>query len=379
MRPVLLPGRRRHDIARTMTTPPPRAASSRTRSFGETPTGEAVIAIELENGRGITARILTLGATLQSLGLPDRNGRVADVVLGFDEGGRYATEGHYLGSTIGRYANRIAGGLFMLDGVEHRLPVNDGAHHLHGGPDGFHRRLWAVEELGEGEAAFVRLSLISLDGDAGYPGTLRAEAIYALSAEGLSITYRATTDSPTVVGMTNHAYFNLAGAGGDENALGHKLKIAADAYLPVAPGAIPTGERRAVAGSAFDFREGALVRTRIREASSEEQLLLGRGYDHNFILHDNDGSLRHVATLEHPGSGRVMELHSTAPGVQFYSGNFLDGTMTGKGGRAYRQSDGLCLEPQSFPDTPNRPDFPSARLDPGAVYEHRILWRCRVA
>lgn len=350
----------------------PQPAKASLRPFGETPGGEAVTAIELNNGCGIRARILTLGATLQSLWLPDREGRVADVVLGFDEGGRYATEGHYLGSTIGRYANRITGGRFTLDGVEHRLPINDGAHHLHGGPDGFHRRLWTVEELGE---AFVRLSLVSHDGDAGYPGTLRAEATYALSADGLAITYRATTDKPTVVGMTNHAYFNLAGAGESETVLGHTLAIAADAYLPVAPGAIPSGERRLVAGGAFDFRQGALVGARIREAGAEEQLLLGRGYDHNFILRDADGRLRHAATLEHSGSGRVMELHSTAPGVQFYTGNFLDGTMTGKGGRAYRQSDGLCLEPQPFPDTPNRPDFPSARLDPGEVYEHRILWR----
>jgi aldose 1-epimerase len=369
-----------------MTTPPPAPTSPSSQParatlspFGAIPSGEAVGAIELDNGGGIRARILTLGATLQSLWLPDRDGRMADVVLGFDEGGRYASEGHYLGSTIGRYANRIAGGRFTLDGVEHRLPVNDGAHHLHGGPEGFHRRLWTVEELGEGETAFVRLSLVSLDGDAGYPGTLRAEATYALSADGLAITYRATSDRPTVVGMTNHAYFNLAGAGGDETVLGHRLTIAADAYLPVAPGAIPTGDHRAVAGGAFDFREGALVGARIRAAGAEEQLLLGRGYDHNFIVRGADGGLRHAATLEHPGSGRVMELHSTAPGVQFYTGNFLDGTMTGKGGRAYRQSDGLCLEPQSFPDTPNRPDFPSARLDPGEVYEHRIVWRFRTA
>lgn len=359
--------------------PVPWPATARLHPFGATPSGEAVGAIELDNGQGIRARILTLGATLQSLGLPDRDGCVADVVLGFDEGGRYASEGHYLGSTIGRYANRIAGGRFTLDGVEHRLPMNDGAHHLHGGPDGFHRRMWTVEEIGGGEAAFVRLSLVSVDGDSGYPGTLRAEAIYSLSADGLALTYRATTDRPTVVGMTNHSYFNLAGAGEDETVLGHKLTIAADRYLPVAPGVIPTGERRLVAGSAFDFRESAMVGARIREAGAEEQLLLGRGYDHNFILRGADGSLRHAATLEHPGSGRVLELHSTAPGVQFYSGNFLDGTMTGKGGRAYRQSDGLCLEPQPFPDTPNRPDFPSARLDPGEVYEHRILWRFRTA
>ena len=202
------------------------------------------MAIELQGGHGISARVLTLGATLQSLWLPDREGRIADVVLGFDDGGRYATEGHYLGSTIGRYANRIAGGRFTLDGVEHRLPANDGAHHLHGGPEGFHRRMWTVEEIGEGEVAFVRLSLVSLDGDAGYPGTLRAEATYALSADGLAITYRATTDAPTVVGMTNHAYFNLAGAGGDETVLGHRLTIAADGWLPVAPGAIP--DRRAL-------------------------------------------------------------------------------------------------------------------------------------
>jgi aldose 1-epimerase len=369
----------RRDIDRAMTeSSAPAVALTRIVPFGTMPDGALIEAIEMDDGRGVRARIVTVGAALQSLECPDREGRSADVVLGFDEGGRYALEGHYLGATVGRYANRIGGGRFLLDGQEVRLPLNDGAHHLHGGPEGWHRRLWRIEEIGGGEEAFVRLSLESPDGDGGYPGHVRAEALYALSAErGLAISYRATTDKPTVIGITNHAYFNLAGAGGDETVLGHRLTIAADDYLPVEPGAIPTGERRTVAGGAFDFREPAVIGSRIRAA--EPQLLLGRGYDHNFVLRDPAGELRRAARVEHPGSGRVLELLTTAPGLQFYTGNFLDGTMAGKGGRAYRQSDGFCLEPQPFPDTPNRPDFPSARLDPGAVYEHRMVWRLSIA
>jgi aldose 1-epimerase len=365
-------------------SPAASAALARIVPFGRMPDGTPIQAVELDDGRGggrgVRARIVTVGAALQSLECPDREGRSADIVLGFDEGGRYAVEGHYLGATVGRYANRIGGGSFLLDGQEHRLPLNDGAHHLHGGPEGWHRRLWRIEEIGGGAEAFVCLSLESADGDGGYPGHVRAEALYTLSAEGgLAISYRATTDKPTVIGITNHAYFNLAGAGGDETVLGHRLMIAADAYLPVEPGSIPTGERRAVAGGAFDFREPAVIGARIRATGAEPQLLLGRGYDHNFVLRGSAGYLRPAARVEHPGSGRVLELSTTAPGLQFYTGNFLDGTMAGKSGRAYRQSDGFCLEPQPFPDTPNRPDFPSARLDPGELYEHRMVWRFSAA
>lgn len=334
-----------------------------------------VEAVELADGRGMSARIVTLGATLQALVLPDGNMRFADVILGFDDGISYDTDDHFFGSTIGRYANRIAMGRFALDGRDYRLAANNGAHHLHGGVDGFHRRLWRIVGCGGGEEAWCRLALDSPDGDQGYPGALQVEARYALSAGGLSVTYSAMTDRPTVVGITNHAYFNLAGAGGPDNGLNHELTIAADAYLPTDAGSIPTGERRAVAGGAFDFRTPHPIGARLREAAAEPQLALGLGYDHNFVLRGAAGELRHAATLADPASGRALRLFTDAPGLQFYSGNHLRGTAIGKGGRAYRQSDGICLEPQPFPDSPNRPDFPSVRLEPGQTYRHRIAWR----
>jgi aldose 1-epimerase len=354
----------------------PPTAAARIVPFGRLPDGTSIEAAELSDGAGTRARIVTVGASLQALEWADRSGHVADVVLGYDEGDRYACESHYLGSTVGRFANRIADGHFHLDGRAHQLPLNDGAHHLHGGPGGWHDRLWAIEEVGAGRGAFVRLSFDSPDGDGGYPGHVGAELTYALTAgEGLSISYRATTDAPTIINLTSHAYFNLAGVDAAEDVLGHRLMVSADAYLPVGPGHIPTGERRAVAGGAFDFREPTSIGTGIRRAGAEPQLGLGRGYDHNFVLRDADGMLRHAARLEHPGSGRAMDLFTTAPGLQVYTGNFLDGQLVGKGGRAYRQSDGICLEPQTFPDAPNRPDFPSARLNPGEVYEQRMVWR----
>ncbi|WBO21893.1 aldose epimerase family protein [Sphingomonas abietis] len=350
--------------------------------FGERSDGGTIEAVELADMAGTRARILTMGASLQALEIPDRDGRIDDVVLGFDDGRIYESDPHYFGSTIGRYANRIASGRFTLDERDYVLATNDGAHHLHGGADGFHRKSWRIAGSGGGDTAWCRMVLDSPDGDQGYPGALQIEVLYMLSPGQLAITYSATTDRPTVVGITNHAYFNLAGAGGAENALGHVLTIAADAYLPTDEGSIPTGERRPVAGSPFDFRTPAEVGRRIRDARDEPQLAFALGYDHNFVLRDGDTAMaapRHAATLHHPGSGRTLDLFTDAPGLQFYTGNHLRGTAIGKGGRAYRQSDGLCLEPQPFPDSPNRPDFPSVRLDPGEVYRHRIAWRFAAA
>lgn len=321
-------------------------------------------AIELTAG-ALSARVLPLGATLQSLSVPDRAGTSADIVLGFDDVQSYRDRASWFGVTVGRYANRIAGGRFTLDGRDYALETNNAPNHLHGGSDGFDQRLWEVADVGSDDvAAWVRLTLTSPDGDAGYPGTLHASATYTLTANALTIDYAATSDAPTIVNLTNHAFFDLSGTG---NALSHRLTIEADAYLPVDATSIPTGERRNVAGTPFDFRDAHAIGERVRDGR-DEQIAIARGYDHNYIVRGDAGVLRPAAVLADPGSGRVMTLSITAPGLQLYSGNFLGGAEPGKSGRLYRQGDAVCLEPQAFPDTPNRPDFPSARLDPGETW-----------
>lgn len=337
--------------------------NARRVAFG-TLDGAPAEAIELSAG-ALSARILPFGATLQSLCVPDRDGAVADVVLGFDDVQSYRDRPSWFGVTVGRYANRIAGGRFSLDGRTYALETNNAPNHLHGGSDGFDQRSWDVAEVGhDADAAWVRLTLVSPDGDAGYPGTLRADATYRLSADALTIDYAATSDAPTIVNLTNHAFFDLSGQG---EALRHVLTIEADAYLPVDATSIPTGERRAVAGTPFDFRRPRAIGDRVRDGR-DDQIAIGRGYDHNFIVRGDAGTLRPAAVLADPPSGRVMTLSITAPGLQLYSGNFLGGAEPGKSGRLYRQGDAVCLEPQAFPDTPNRPDFPSARLDPGTTW-----------
>lgn len=327
--------------------------------------GAPAEAIDLSAGP-LSARILPLGATLQSLRVPDRDGVVADVVLGFDDVQSYRDRPSWFGVTVGRYANRIARGQFVLDGKTYALETNNAPNHLHGGSDGFDQRLWEVAEVGQDDAAaWVRLTLTSPDGDAGYPGTVHASATYTLTAEALTIAYAATSDAPTVVNLTNHAFFDLGGRG---EALRHLLTIAADRFLPVDATSIPTGERRAVAGTPFDFRTPHAISERVRDGR-DDQIAIGRGYDHNFIVRGEAGVLRPAAVLTDPASGREMALSVTAPGVQLYSGNFLGGAEPGKGGRLYRQGDAVCLEPQAWPDTPNRSDFPPARLDPGQRWE----------
>lgn len=339
------------------------------RPFGTLESGEAVHAITLLDSRGHEATVLTLGATLQALWVPDARGNRADVVLGHDEPAAYLEGRHYFGATVGRHANRIAQGRFRLDGRHYQVERNDGNNHLHGGgATAFHRRLWQIEDAGNGS---VRLALRSEAGEGGYPGRLDVTARYALDAEGgLAIEYGATTDAPTVVNLTSHSYFNLAGGG---DVMAHNLALAASRYAPVDAQLIPLGELADVTGTPFDFRTGAAVGSRIREPHA--QLRLGRGYDHHFVVDGQPGTLRRAARLEDPRSGRILELHITAPGVQFYSGNFLDGTTPGKGGLACRQGDGLCLEPQGFPDAPNQPSFPSTRLMPGETYASAMLLR----
>lgn len=344
--------------------------------FGRLPDGRPVEAITLANRHGMSATVLTYGATLQSVRVPDREGVFADVTLGHATLEPYLEQPQFFGSTVGRVANRIAGGRFMLDGQEYRVPVNDGPNALHGGPCGFDKALWDVAELRSDPEPLVRLSLVSPDGDQGFPGTLNVTATYTLRDDGaLRIEYRATTDRPTVVNLTNHAYWNLAGEGSAGGAMDHMLTIPADHFLPTCASAIPTGQFAPVDGTPFEFRTPAVIGTRVRN-SADAQIVIGRGYDHNWVVaRTRSKTPQLLARLEHRSSGRVLEVLSTEPGVQFYSGNFLDGSSIGKSGQCYRMGDGIALEPQMFPDTPNHPEFGSIRLDPGEEYRHELAYR----
>lgn len=347
--------------------------------FGTLPDGRSVERIRLCGGDGFEVALLTYGATIQALRVPDRHGHVADIVLGHDDLAPYLAHRRYFGATVGRYANRISAGAFTLDGSLVRIPTNDGVNALHGGPDGFDRRLWTVEAVEDGSSPSVTLGLVSPHGDQGFPGTLQVRATFSLSGPGeLSIAFLATTDRATIVNLTHHGYFNLAGVEAGADVLDHVLTIHADDYLPVDAGAIPLDGPASVDGTPFDFCTPQPIGARIREA--HEQLRLGHGYDHTYCLPGGHAAgPRLAARVEHPASGRVMELLTDQPGMQFYSGNFLDGTAQGKFGRLHRQSDAFCLEPQAWPDTPNRPDFPSARLDPGQTYRHVSRYRFSAA
>jgi aldose 1-epimerase len=351
------------------------AAEARREAFGALADGTAVESVVLTNGQGVSARVITLGATLQSLVTPDRAGRGDEITLGYDTAAEYLAKPAFFGASVGRYANRIRGGRFSLDGRSYALPTNDGQNHLHGGPAGFDKRLWSIVSVSSGPEAQVTLRYRSADGEAGYPGTLEATVTYALNERNeLRIAYGATTDKPTVVNLTNHALFNLAGARAATDVMDQRLTLHAARYTPVDATLIPTGELRPVAGGPFDFRKAMPIGARIREMS-DDQIRIGRGYDHNFVIDGPAGTLRPAVRMEDPSSGRVMEISVTAPGVQVYSGNFLDGTTAGRGGRAYRQGDGLALEPQVFPDAPNQAGFPTARLDPGQTYANVFVLR----
>ena len=354
-------------------------ADAKRVSFGELKDGRKIEAVELSNANGMSARVMTLGATLQALSALDKQGKSADVVLGYRTAAEYLAKPQYFGVTVGRYANRIAKGKFALDGKTYTLALNDGPNHLHGGTKGFDKVVWQIDSTKSGSPASVVMSYTSPDGEEGFPGTLKVTATYSLSDKNeLSIDYRATTDKPTIVNITNHSYFNLAGEAGTADVLGQRLMLAAEAFTPVDSTLIPTGEKKSVAGTPFDFRKPTLIGARVRDGR-DEQMRYGRGYDHNFVVNGAAGTMRLAARVEDPSSGRVMELLTTAPGVQFYSGNFLDGTSVGKSGRIYRQGDALCLEPQVFPDAPNQKDFPSARLDPGKTYSNSMILRFTTA
>ncbi|MBL8267931.1 aldose epimerase family protein [Steroidobacter sp.] len=347
--------------------------------FGALADGRAVESVELANAHGMVVRILTLGGAIQQLLAPDRNGKLADVVLGYATAQQYLDQPQYFGSTVGRYANRIAGGEFTLDGKHYQLETNDGPNHLHGGSHGFDKVLWQIESVSSGSPSRAVLSYTSVDGEGGYPGTLQVTATYTLNDQNeLAIEYRATTDQPTLVNITNHSFFNLAGDATPSDVFAHRLTLFASHYTPVDETLIPTGERRPVAGTAFDFRTPHAIGERIRDGN-DAQLRIGRGYDHNYIVDGEPGQLRPVARVEESQSGRVLELFSTAPGVQFYSGNFLNATSVGKSRRVYRQGDGFCLEPQAFPDSPNRSEFGNARLNPGQTYLNCLLLRFSAA
>ena len=344
--------------------------------FGYLSDGAAIETVVLRGDHGFEVRLITYGAAIQSIFVPDRTGGLADIVLGRDDAAGYAAARRFLGATIGRYANRIANGTFELDGNRFQLALNDGgANALHGGVEGFDRKIWTITAIGEEPAPFVTLSCQSPDGEEGYPGTLHTSLTYQISGGmELSAVFSAVTDRPTVVNLTNHSFFNLAGVEGDSGILDHRVLIEADSYLPVSAAGIPLAGPVPVDRTPFDFRREHRVGARIGDA--DHQLQIRQGYDHCYCLPGGaTAEPRFAARVRDPVSGRVLELFTNQPGVQFYSGNFLNGTVTGKYGRVHRQYDALCLEPQVYPDTPNRPKFPSARLDPGQTYRHTILYR----
>jgi aldose 1-epimerase len=344
------------------------------RTFGVTPDGATIACYTLTNVHQLEADILSYGGTVLALRVPDRSGRLGDVVLGFQTLAPYLSDQPYVGALIGRYANRIAGGRFALNGVTYTLARNDGPNHLHGGPNGFHRQIWNAQERPSAAGPSLELTYLSRDGEEGYPGNLSVTVVYTLTDQNaLQIDYAATTDASTVVNLTNHTYFNLAGTG---EILEHELQLFASQFLPTDATGIPLGELRSVRGTPMDFTAPARIGARI--ADDDEQMRHGQGYDHTWVLDKEDGVLALAARLYEPSTGRVMEVATTQPGVQFYSGNKLDGSLIGKGGQRYVPHSGLCLETQHFPDSPNQPQFPSTVLRPGNGYHQTTTYRFTV-
>jgi aldose 1-epimerase len=345
-------------------------ASGQTRvtkeSFGKTSDGQNVDIYTLTNRRGAEVKITNYGGIITSLKVPDRNGKRDDIVLGFDNLDAYLKGHPYFGAIIGRYANRIAKGRFTLNGHQYALAVNNGENHLHGGIRGFDKVVWTATPLKVPNGAALRLTYLSKDGEEGYPGNLSVRVIYTLTnANELKVEYWATTDKDTVVNLTSHSYFNLAGQGNGD-ILNHQLLIKARRFTPTDAGSIPTGELKSVNGTPFDFTSSFRIGDRIND--DDQQLKFGNGYDHNFVLDGRMGTLRQAAVAYEPASGRSMEVWTTEPGIQFYTGNFLDGTLTGKDGKVYQQRYGFCLETQHFPDSPNKPLFPTTVLRKGQRY-----------
>lgn len=354
------------------------AADAKRAAFGKLADGTAIEAVTLSNSRGTSIRLMTLGATIQSVMLPDRTGRIDDVSPGFDTAAEYLAKPSYFGASIGRYANRIAAGKFTLDGKSFALAAQNNGQALHGGLKGFDKRVWRIDSVAGGAPAKVVMSYTSPDGEEGYPGTLRATVTYSLSdTNEFTVTYNATTDKPTIVNLTNHNFWNMAGLSAGRSIEGQILTLHASRYTPVSKVLIPTGKLADVAGSPFDFRKASVIGAKVRDAR-DPQIVIGRGIDHNYVVDGKAGSLRPAARMEDPVSGRVVELLVESPGVQVYTGNFMDGTVTGKN-RIYRMTDAIALEPQVFPDTPNQSAFGSARLDPGQTYRNSFVFRFSTA
>ena len=351
-----------------------RAASVARERFGVAPDGRPVDVFTLVNSRGIRMRVLTYGGIIQTLETPDRAGKLDDVVLGFDDLQGYVKSSPYFGAMVGRYGNRIARGRFTLDGQTYTLATNNGPNHLHGGIKGFDKVVWAAEPLQSDTAVGLVLTHTSPDGDEGYPGTLRVKVTYTLTnRDELAIDAEAATDKPTIVNLTNHTYWNLAGDG-TRDILGHVLQMESSAIVPVDSTLIPTGQLLPVAGTPFDFRTPTPVGARIGDP--HVQIRYGGGYDHTFVLDRAGGAaLSHAVRLAEPTTGRTLDIYTTEPGVQFYTGNFLDGSFAGKRGRVYLRRYGIALETHHYPDSPNQPSFPSVVLRPGETYRTRTVWR----
>lgn len=346
------------------------------QAFGSTPDGEPVDLYTLRNARGVEASIMTYGGIITSLKAPDKNGQLGDIVLGYDNLDGYVKSNPYFGALIGRYGNRIAKGHFTLDGQTYTLARNNAPNALHGGNKGFDKVVWKVVKADVGPGGpRLELSYLSKDGEEGYPGNLQVNATYTLTDDNqLRLEFTATTDKDTVCNLTAHSYFNLAGRG---TILEHSLMIPADRFTPVDSTLIPTGVLQPVAGTPFDFRTPTAIGARINQ--DNEQLKSGKGYDHNWVVNKPMNQFGLMARVSEPTSGRVLEVWSDQPGVQFYSGNFLDGTVTGKAGWTYQFRDGLCLEPQHYPDSPNQPAFPSVVLKPGQAYHNTIVYKLGVS
>jgi aldose 1-epimerase len=344
--------------------------------FGKMLDGTAISQYTLNNNNGMTMKVINYGGIITHLTTPDKNGTYEDVVLGYDSLSGYLKSNPYFGALIGRYGNRIAQGKFTLDGKTYPLGQNNGPNNLHGGPKGFDQRVWAIEEYSVDNGVALKLTYVSKDMEEGFPGNLNTEVIYHLTdSNELKINYRATTDKKTIVNLTQHTYFNLSG-NTKSDILAHELMINADRFVPVDKTLIPTGELKNVAETPFDFKTPVAIGSRIDK--DDPQLKAGAGYDHCWVLNNAGDSLKVVATLHDPSTGRVMSVYTTEPGIQFYSGNFLDGSITGKYGAVYKKRYGLCLETEHYPDSPNRKNFPSVVLNPGEVYKTQTVYRFSV-
>ena len=344
------------------------------RKFGTTKDGRAVKLFTLKNQHGAEMKVIDFGAIVLSLKVPDRNGQMADVVLGCDRLSDYETKTPYFGAVVGRYGNRIAKGRFTLDGQAYTLATNNGPNALHGGLRGFDKVVWNAQAITTSAGPAVEFTYLSKDGEEGYPGNLTVKMVYTLTdMNEFKIEYTATTDKPTICNVTHHSYFNLAGAGHGD-ILGHEMTINADRFTPVDATLIPSGELRPVKDTPMDFTKPMTIGARVNQA--DEQLQFGGGYDHNWVINQpQPGELTLAVRVAEPHSGRVLEVFTTEPGIQFYCGNFLDGTLTGKGGKVYRHRYGFCLEPQHFPDSPNHENFPSCVLRPGQTYRQTTVYR----